>query len=67
MSPSARIPRAEADMNRTLIRTSLLIAFAVELSLAPISTRAEAHCPGNVSNMQPPLVAGALLVIQEGD
>jgi hypothetical protein len=40
-----------------------LIAFAVKLSLAPISTRAEPHCPGNVSNLQPRLVAGALLVI----
>jgi len=51
------------DMKCTLVRISLLIVFAVELSLTSVSSRAESRCPVNVPDMHPRLVAGALLVI----
>ncbi len=40
---------------------SLLLATA--FAFTPISSQAEAHCPGNIANLRPRLVAGALLVI----
>src|SRR5215831_14335011 len=62
MSPSARNPRAEADM-KLPFHTSLGILLAAGFPITSISSHAEARCPANVSSLHPRIVAGALLVI----
>jgi len=63
MSPSARNPRAEADMELTAIRPSLLIVLAAQLSFNYNFSHAEAHCPAGIPDLRPRLVAGPLLVV----
>src|SRR3954454_13383699 len=63
MSPSARIPRAEADMRFPSLCTSFGALLATAIALAAISSRAEARCPGNISGIRSRLVANTLLII----
>src|SRR5215469_10855075 len=63
MSPPARTPRAEVDMKSPLLHASFWILLAAGFPLASISSRAEAHCPGNIAALHPRLVAGALLIV----
>src|SRR6266568_2059780 len=63
MSPSARTPRAEADMKFASICTSLCVLLAAAFAFTSISCQAETHCPGNIAGLRLRVVAGALLVI----
>src|SRR4051812_8467781 len=63
MSPSARAPRAEADMKFSSLRNSLCVFLASAFALTSLSSQGETRCPGNISGLRPRLVAGALLVI----
>jgi hypothetical protein len=63
MSPSARNPRAEADMKLPAPRPSLLIVLAAQLSLTCTVSHADAHCPAGIPDLHTQLVAGALLVV----
>src|SRR6266568_6500870 len=63
MSPSARTPRAEADMKFASICTSLCVLLAAAFAFTSISCQAETHCPGNIAGIRPRMVAGALLVV----
>src|ERR1017187_6774746 len=63
MSPSARTPRAEADMKLLSLRISLSVLLATAFAFTSISSQAETRCPGNIAGLRPRVVAGALLVI----
>src|SRR3954470_5476515 len=63
MSPSARTPRAEADMKLPSLCSFHCVFLATAFSVTSISAQAETHCPGNVASLRPRMVAGALLVI----
>src|ERR1035441_10524925 len=63
MSPSARTPRAEADMKFPALRSSPCILLATAFAFTSISSQAETRCPGNIASLRPRIVAGALLVI----
>src|SRR3954465_2096874 len=61
MSPSARTPRAEADMKLASL-CNLVCVFLVT-AFTSISSQAETRCPANIVGLRPRIVAGALLVI----
>src|SRR3954468_15034576 len=63
MSPSARTPRAEADMKFRSLPSSLSIVLATAFAFTSSSSQAETHCPGNIAGLRPRMVAGALVVI----
>ena len=63
MSPLARTPRAEADLEFASICTSLCVLLATSFVFTSISSQAETHCPGNVAGLRPRIVARALIVI----
>src|SRR5580704_14847178 len=63
MSPSARTPRAEADMKFPSLYSSLCVLLATAFAFAPISSQAETRCPGNIAGLRPRIVAGALLIV----
>ena len=50
-------------MKSTLLHGSFWIVLAAGFPLTSISSRAEAHCPGDVPDLHPRLVAGALLIV----
>jgi hypothetical protein len=45
------------------LRSSLCVLLATAFAFTSISSQAETHCPGNLPNLHPRMVAGALLVI----
>src|ERR1039457_3823497 len=63
MSPSARTPRAEADMKSPSLCSSLCALLATTFTFTSVSSQAETRCPGNIASLRPRVVAGALLVI----
>jgi hypothetical protein len=63
MSPSARNPRAEADMKLPLLHASFVLLIATGSPFSSTFSHAEASCPAGVSSLHPRIVAGALLVI----
>src|ERR1035438_810036 len=63
MSPSARTPRAEANMRLSSLCSSLGVFLATAFTFTSISSQAETHCPGDIAGLRPRVVAGALLVI----
>src|ERR1700745_1004649 len=63
MSPSARTPRAEADMKLPLLCSSLCVFLVTAFPITSIPSQAETRCPGNIAGLRPRIVAGALLVI----
>jgi hypothetical protein len=63
MSPSARSPRAEADMKLSSLCSCFCVLLATAFAFTSISSQAETHCPGNLPSLHPRIVAGALLVI----
>jgi hypothetical protein len=50
-------------MKSTLLHASFWIVIAAGFPLTSISSRAEAHCPGDVPDLHPRLVAGALVIV----
>ncbi|HYK36721.1 retropepsin-like aspartic protease [Alloacidobacterium sp.] len=50
-------------MKSPLLHASFLFLLAAGFSITTISSRAEAHCPGNSAGQHPRLVAGALLIV----
>src|SRR5215469_11650711 len=63
MSPPVRNPRAEVDVKSPLLHVSFWVLLSTGFPITSISSRAEAHCPGNIAGLHPRLVAGALLIV----
>jgi hypothetical protein len=50
-------------MKSPLLHACFWILLATGFAVTSVSSRAEAHCPGNISGLHPRLIAGALLVV----